>query len=86
MKLDYYFVDGVLEELEMIKQVILTNQQDFDEHIQKGLFDRHDGTAQYTAKEVYRNAYVANMALTQALNELNTNIQKFKKEYKNIEI
>ena len=86
MKLDYYFIDGVLEELEMIQQVILTNQQDFDNYIQNGTFDRRDGAAHYTAKEVYRNAYVANLALSQSLKELNNNIEKFKKEYTNIEI
>ncbi|MFD2869063.1 hypothetical protein ACFSY7_11220 [Kurthia populi] len=86
MKLDYYFIDGVLEELEMIKQVILTNQQNFDDCIQNGTFDRRDGAAHYAAKEVYRNAYVANLALSRTLEELNNNIQQFKKEYTNIEL
>lgn len=86
MKLDYYFIDGVLEELEMIKQVILTNQQDFDDYIQNGTFDRRDGAAHYTAKEIYREMYVSNIALTHTLQVLNENIEQFKVDYSNTKI
>lgn len=86
MKLDYYLIDGALEDLEMVKQVILTNQQNFDDYIQNGTFDRRDGAAQGTAKEIYREMYVSNIALIHTLQVLNENIEQFKVDYSNTKI
>lgn len=86
MKLDYYLIDGALEELEMVEQVILTTEQDFDDCIQNGTFDRRDGAAQHAAKEIYRKMYVSNIALTHTLQVLNENIEQFKVDYSNKKI